>query len=70
MPGADVKQSAKEFEDSAKYLKWADKADNKQFFTKDFQDFSKTAADLLLQMGLIKEAPDVTTLADTSAVAN
>jgi NitT/TauT family transport system substrate-binding protein len=68
--GADVKQSAKEFEDSAKYLKWADKAENKQFFTKDFQDFSKTAAELLLQMGLIKEAPDVTTLADTSAVAN
>ena len=68
--GADVKQSAKEFEDSAKYLKWADREENKQFFTKEFQDFSKTAAELLLQMGLIKEVPDVTTLADTSAVAN
>ena len=34
-----------------KYLKWADKAENKQFFTKEFQDFSKTAGDLLLQMG-------------------
>ena len=54
--GADVKQSAKEFEDSAKYLKWADKAENKQFFTKEFQDFSKTAGDLLLQMGLIKRS--------------
>ncbi|TGS89716.1 ABC transporter permease, partial [bacterium M00.F.Ca.ET.177.01.1.1] len=50
--GADVKQSAKEFEDSAKYLKWADREENKQFFTKEFQDFSKTAAELLLQMGL------------------
>ena len=65
-----MKQSAKEFEDSAKYLKWADKAENKQFFTKDSQDFSKTAGELLLQMGLIKQAPDVSTLADTSAVSD
>jgi NitT/TauT family transport system substrate-binding protein len=68
--GADVKQSAKEFEDSAKYLKWADKAENKKFFTKDFQDFSNTAADLLLGMGLIKQKPDVSTLIDTSAVSD
>jgi len=68
--GADVKQSAKEFEDSAKYLKWADKAENKQFFTKDFQDFSNTAASLLLEMGLIKEKPDVSTLVDTGAVSD
>jgi NitT/TauT family transport system substrate-binding protein len=68
--GADVKQSAKEFEESAKYLKWADKAENAQFFTKEFVDFSNTAADLLLGMGLIKEKPDVSTLVDTSAVAN
>ena len=66
--GADVKQSAEEFEESAKYLKWADKADNQQFFIKDFIDFSNTAADLLLEMGLIKNKPDVATLADTSAV--
>jgi NitT/TauT family transport system substrate-binding protein len=63
--GADVKQSAKEFADSAKYLRWADKADNATFFNKEFQDFSKTAAELLLQMGLIKTAPEITTLADT-----
>ncbi len=68
--GADVKQSAKEFEDSAKYLKWADKAENKQFFTRDFQDFSNTAASLLLEMGLIKEKPDVSTLVDTGAVSD
>ncbi len=68
--GADVKQSAMEFEDSAKYLKWADKAENKQFFTKDFQDFSNTAASLLLEMGLIKEKPDVSTLVDTGAVSD
>jgi NitT/TauT family transport system substrate-binding protein len=66
--GADVKQSAKEFADSAKYLRWADKTDNATFFNKDFPDFSKTAGDLLLQMGLIKQAPDVSTLADTRFV--
>jgi NitT/TauT family transport system substrate-binding protein len=66
--GADVKQSAKEFEESAKYLKWADRDENKKFFTKEFQDFSTTAAKLLLSMGLIKEMPDVSKLADTSAV--
>jgi NitT/TauT family transport system substrate-binding protein len=65
-----VKQSAKEFEDSAKYLTWAGRPENKQFFTKEFQDFSKTAGDLLLQMGLIKEAPDVSTWAVTSAVSD
>ncbi len=68
--GADVKQSAADFADSAKYLKWADRDENKAFFTKEFIDFSNTAADLLLQMGLIKTKPDVATLVDTSAVAN
>lgn len=62
--GADVKQSAKEFADSAKYLRWADREENEKFFTKDFQDFSKTAGDLLLSMGLIKKAPDVSSLVD------
>ncbi|MDQ0393814.1 ABC transporter substrate-binding protein [Labrys monachus] len=66
--GADVKQSAAEFADSAKYLLWADKDDNKKFFNDEFQSFSKTAGDLLLQMGLIKSAPDVSTLADTRFV--
>jgi len=66
--GADVKQSAKEFEDSAHYLRWADRADNQKFFQSEFQDFSTTAAKLLLDMGLIKKMPDVSSLADTSAL--
>jgi NitT/TauT family transport system substrate-binding protein len=66
--GADVKQSAAEFADSAKYLRWANKDENKKFFNAEFQDFSKTAGDLLIQMGLIKTAPDVSTLADTRFV--
>ncbi|TAN02065.1 MAG: ABC transporter permease [Rhizobiaceae bacterium] len=68
--GADVKQSAKEFEDSAKYLRWADKAANKKFFSKEFEDFSNTAADLLLKMGLIKKKPDISTLYTTSAFSD
>ena len=62
--GADVKQSAAEFADSAKYLRWVDRDDNKKFFNEEFPSFSKTAADLLIQMGLISTAPDVSTLAD------
>ncbi|HET7413558.1 MAG TPA: ABC transporter substrate-binding protein [Pararhizobium sp.] len=68
--GADVKQSAKEFEESAKYLRWADRAENKKFFTKEFEDFSNTSADLLLQMGLIKNKPDVSTLYTTGAISD
>ncbi len=66
--GADVKQSAKEFAESAKYLKWADREENKKFFTKDFQDFSTTAAKLLMTMGVVKEMPDISSLVDTSGV--
>jgi NitT/TauT family transport system substrate-binding protein len=66
--GADVKQSGAEFADSAKYLRWVGREDNKTFFNNEFQSFSKTAADLLLQMGLIKSAPDIAKLADTRFV--
>ena len=66
--GADVKQSAAEFADSAKYLRWATAEDNKKFFTAEFQDFSKTAAELLMTMGLIKAMPDVATLSDPQFV--
>ena len=66
--GADVKQSGAEFADSAKYLKWQDKAASKIFFEQDFKVFSEQAADLLLSAGVIKAKPDMTALADTSAV--
>ena len=66
--GADVKQSAAEFADSAKYLRWAGREDNKTFFTTDFPSFTKTASDLLVQMGLIKTVPDPASLADASGV--
>ncbi len=66
--GADVKQSAKTFGDSAQYLRWQDKAANQTFFEKEFMKFSEEAADLLLQIGIIKQKPDLTTIVDTSFI--
>jgi NitT/TauT family transport system substrate-binding protein len=63
--GADVKQSGEQFGNSAKYLRWQDQAANKTFFTGDFNTFSKEAADLLLEIGVIKQIPDLSKLADT-----
>ena len=62
--GADVKQSAAEFKDSAAYLEWADKAANQAFFKDEFAKFSATAADLLMEVGTIKQKPDMSALSD------
>ncbi|MFD2263835.1 ABC transporter substrate-binding protein [Lacibacterium aquatile] len=64
--GADVKQSGEQFGNSAKYLRWQDKAANKTFFAGEFKTFNKEAADLLLAAGVIKAIPDLDALADTS----
>src|SRR5262245_23753004 len=66
--GADVKQSGEEFGNSAKYLRWQDKDANKKFFTGEFATFSKEAADLLLEIGIIKSVPDLGKLADPKYV--
>ncbi len=66
--GADVKQSAADFADSAKYLRWVDRAENKTFFSGEFVKFSNTAADLLLSVGTIKSKPDVSKLYDPAAL--
>jgi NitT/TauT family transport system substrate-binding protein len=63
--GADVKQSGEQFEGSAKYLRWQDRAANQKFFTGEHAQFSKEAADLLLEAGIIKGLPDMGKLADT-----
>ena len=62
--GADVKQTGEKFGESAKYLRWQDQAANKAFFTGEFNTFSKEAADLLLDAGVIKKIPDLSKLAD------
>lgn len=63
--GADVKQTGEQFEASQKYLRWQDRAANQKFFAGDFNTFSKEAADLLLESGIIKSIPDLSKLADT-----
>jgi NitT/TauT family transport system substrate-binding protein len=66
--GADVKQSGEQFGNSAKYLRWQDRAANQKFFTGDFLAFNKDAADLLLEIGIIKEVPKVEDLFDASFI--
>jgi NitT/TauT family transport system substrate-binding protein len=63
--GADVKQTAEQFEGSQKFLRWQDKAANQRFFAGEHAQFSKEAADLLLAAGIIRQVPDLTKLADT-----
>ena len=63
--GADVKQTGAEFEASQKYLRWQDRAANKKFFAGEHAQFSKESADLLLELGIIRQLPDMSKLADT-----
>jgi NitT/TauT family transport system substrate-binding protein len=63
--GADVKQTAEQFEASQKYLRWQDRAANQKFFAGEHAAFTKEAADLLLEAGVIRALPDLTKLADT-----
>lgn len=66
--GADVKQTGEQFGNSAKYLRWQDKEANKKFFSGEHAKFSKEAADLLLEVGIIKQIPDLSKLADTKFI--
>jgi NitT/TauT family transport system substrate-binding protein len=66
--GADVKQPADKFEASQKYLRWQDRAANQKFFAGEHATFSKEAAELLLEAGIIKSTPDMGKLADTQFI--
>src|SRR6267154_63185 len=66
--GADVKQSGEQFGNSAKYLRWQDKAANQKFFVGEFQAFNKEAAELLLEIGIIKDVPKIDDLFDASFI--
>jgi len=63
--GADVKQSAEAFEKSQSYLRWQDRAANLTFFAGEHLAFSRKAAEILLEAGIIKSLPDLGKLADT-----
>ncbi len=66
--GADVKQSGAQFGKSASYLRWQGRDANRKFFSGELQAFSKEAADLLLEAGIIKKIPDIDAIIDTSVV--
>ena len=66
--GADVKQSGEQFGKSASFLRWQDRDANRKFFSGEIQAFSKEAAELLLEAGIIKSIPDIDSIIDTSIV--
>jgi NitT/TauT family transport system substrate-binding protein len=63
--GADVKQTGEAFGKSASFLRWQDRAANKAFFAGEFETFSNEAADLLMEIGIIKAKPDIKGIVDT-----
>src|SRR3954465_12718031 len=63
--GADVKQTGEAFGASAKCLRWQAREANKKFFAGEIEQFSNEAADLLLEVGIIKQKPDIKTIIDT-----
>ena len=64
--GADVKQSGEQFAASSKYLRWQDRAANQKFFAGELQAFLKEAGQILLEIGVIKAVPDISSTIDTS----
>jgi NitT/TauT family transport system substrate-binding protein len=63
--GADVKQTGEQFEASQKFLRWQDREANAKFFAGEHAEFSKKAAEILLEAGIIRALPDMSKLADT-----
>ncbi|HEX2019162.1 MAG TPA: ABC transporter substrate-binding protein [Aurantimonas sp.] len=66
--GADVNQTAEQFAASASNLRWQDREANKTFFAGEWREFSDAAADLLLDIGVIREKPEIDGLADSSFI--
>jgi NitT/TauT family transport system substrate-binding protein len=66
--GSAVKQTGEQFEKSQAYLRWQDRTANQRFFAGEIQSFSKEAAALLLELGIIKSVPDISTIIDTSFI--
>jgi NitT/TauT family transport system substrate-binding protein len=63
--GADVKQTGEQFEGSQKFLRWQDREANAKFFAGEHAAFSKKAAEILMEAGIIRSLPDMSKLADT-----
>ena len=56
--GAAVKQSGPEFARSSSYLRWQDRAANQKFFAVEMTAFMQEAQKILLEAGIIREAPE------------
>ena len=63
--GGAVKQTGEQFEKSQSFLRWQDREANKKFFAGEIQAFSKDAAELLLELSIIKSVPDTNGIIDT-----
>ena len=58
-----------QFAESARHLRWADKAANQKFFASEVQPFMKEAAAILLESGVIRQLPkDYDSLADSQFI--
>ena len=64
--GAAVKQTGEQFAKSSTFIAWQDRAANRKFFAGEIDRFSKEAAELLLENGVIRAIPDIGTLHETS----
>jgi NitT/TauT family transport system substrate-binding protein len=62
--GADVRQTAEAFGNSAQYLRWQDRAANRRFFAGELQAFAAEAAQVLLEAGIIRQIPDIAATID------
>ena len=56
--GTAVKQTGEQFGKSSEYLRWQDKAANQKFFSGDLVQFMKEASPILLEVGVIRKAPE------------
>ena len=68
--GADVKQTGEQFAASAKYLRWQGREENRRFFGGEIQEFSKKAADLLMELGIIRSKPEIDDIIDTRFIGS
>ncbi len=67
--GSAVKQTGEQFAESAKSLRWQDRAANQQFFAGELTDFMKQAAAIMLGTGEIRKEPqDYSALFDASFI--
>ena len=68
--GADVKQTGEQVAASAKFLRWQGREENRKFFGGEIQEFSKKAADLLMELGIIRSKPEIDTIIDTRFIGS